>query len=66
MDILSNEDIQMSISNALYSSRTDEWPTPQPFFDELNAEFGFTLDPCAAAENTKCRTFFTKVEDGLI
>jgi phage N-6-adenine-methyltransferase len=55
----------MTISNALYSCRTDEWPTPQSFFDELNAEFGFTLDPCASEENTKCRTFFTKVQDGL-
>jgi hypothetical protein len=52
----------MTISNALYSSRTDEWPTPR---HELNAEFGFTLDPCASAENAKCRTFYTKVQDGL-
>jgi phage N-6-adenine-methyltransferase len=65
MDVLSNEDIQMTISNALYSSRTDEWPTPQSFFDELNAEFGFTLDPCASAQNAKCRTAYTKEQNGL-
>ena len=55
----------MTISLALYSSSTDEWPTPRSFFDELNAEFSFTLDPCASAENAKCGTFFTKVQDGL-
>jgi len=56
---------QMTISSALYSNRTDEWPTPQSLFNELNAEFKFTLDPCASANNAKCREFFTKVDDGL-
>ena len=23
-----------------------EWPTPQRFYDELNAEFNFNFDPC--------------------
>ena len=55
----------MTISQALYTSRTDEWPTPQLFFDVLNAEFRFTLDPCASSDNAKCRRFFTKKHDGL-
>jgi len=55
----------MTISSVLYSSRTDEWPTPRYFFNELNAEFKFTLDPCASAENATCSTFFTKEDDGL-
>jgi len=55
----------MSIHEALYSSRTDEWPTPQSFFDQLNAEFKFTLDPCASAANTKCAAYFTQENDGL-
>ena len=55
----------MAISTVLYSSRTDEWPTPQAFFDALDAEFHFTLDPCAASDNAKCRRFFTKDQDGL-
>jgi site-specific DNA-methyltransferase (adenine-specific) len=54
------------ISPSLYSSRTEEWPTPQSFFDHLNAEFHFTLDPSATAENAKCATFFTKRDDGLL
>jgi phage N-6-adenine-methyltransferase len=48
-----------------FMSETDEWATPQFLFDALNAEFGFTLDPCATAENAKCKRFYTKVEDGL-
>ena len=55
----------MAISNALYSSRSEEWPTPQAFFDELDQEFNFTLDPCATRANAKCRTFFTKRQNGL-
>lgn len=49
----------------MFSSETDLWPTPQYFFDELNSEFGFTLDPCATADNAKCPKFFTKETDGL-
>ena len=55
----------MTISPPLYSCRTDDWPTPQAFFDQLNREFKFTLDPCASAENAKCRWFFTREDDGL-
>lgn len=43
-----------------------EWGTPQRFFAELDREFGFTLDVCATEGNAKCKTFFTKEQDGLI
>ena len=49
----------------IFSSATDEWATPQEFFDELNEEFHFTLDPAANEENHKCETFFTKEQNGL-
>lgn len=49
----------------LFSSQTDEWSTPRAFFDLLDAEVGFTLDPCATADNAKCARFFTRAEDGL-
>ena len=49
----------------LFSSLTPEWATPQALYDELNEEFGFTLDPCATPENAKCARFFTRVENGL-
>lgn len=50
----------------LFSSRTDDWSTPQEFYDSLNAEFGFTLDPCADDTNHKCEKYFTKVQNGLV
>lgn len=48
-----------------FSSASNEWETPQAFFDKLNEEFGFTLDPCCTHENAKCKTHFTKQDDGL-
>lgn len=48
-----------------YSSKSDIWSTPQAFFDTLNQEFNFTIDPCASAENAKCLTYFTESDDGL-
>jgi len=42
-----------------------EWETPQPLFDSLDAEFHFTLDPCATEGNTKCSLFFTPEMNGL-
>ena len=53
------------ITHAMYSSKTDVWETPQALFDTLNAEFGFTLDVCAIAENAKCPKFFSPEIDGL-
>lgn len=53
------------INLALYSSQKTEWETPQDLFDKLNAEFHFTLDVCATAENTKCSRFYDKTSDGL-
>ena len=48
-----------------YSSKSNEWATPQNLFDELNDEFNFTLDPCATDENSKCSKHFTIEDDGL-
>ena len=53
------------ISTGLMSSNTPEWSTPQSFFDELNREFHFTLDPCSTHENAKCELHYTKEDDGL-
>ena len=48
-----------------FSSQTDEWATPQWLFDELNKEFGFTLDVCALPENAKCEKYYTPDVDGV-
>lgn len=52
-------------TDVMFSSKTDQWETPQDLFDELNNEFGFTLDPCADDNNHKCKKYFTKEIDGL-
>tara|TARA_R110000765_G_scaffold404502_1_gene500760 strand:- start:140 stop:625 length:486 start_codon:yes stop_codon:yes gene_type:complete len=49
----------------MFSSKTSEWETPQKLYDMLDSIYGFTLDPCATAENSKCKEYFTKEEDGL-
>lgn len=49
----------------LFSPATDDWATPQAFFDELNSEFHFTLDPCASPTNAKCERYYTREQDGL-
>ena len=53
-------------TDLMFSSKTDNWATPQKYFDELNMEFGFNLDPCADDENHKCEKYFTIKENGLI
>ena len=53
------------LNEGLFSSKTELWATPQEFFDKLNEEFGFTLDPCALPDNAKCAKFFTPEDDGL-
>jgi site-specific DNA-methyltransferase (adenine-specific) len=56
-----NKDTQKT----MFSSKSAEWETPQKLYDMLDSIFHFTLDPCATAENSKCRKHFTKEENGL-
>lgn len=51
--------------NVHFSSKSNDWSTPQDFFDSLNNEFQFTLDPCATKENAKCSKYYTLEQDGL-
>jgi site-specific DNA-methyltransferase (adenine-specific) len=53
------------MNKVLVSSNTVEWSTPQDFYDKLNEEFHFTLDPCCTDENAKCEKHYTKEQDGL-
>ena len=53
------------VSNTLFTSNTEERYTPIDFFEEIDKEFHFTLDPCATKENHKCEKFYTKKEDWL-
>ena len=38
----------------MFSSKNQEWQTPQDFFDKLNGVFHFVLDPAATDANTMC------------
>jgi len=55
----------MALQKAMVSSKSNEWSTPWDFFNELNEEFHFTLDPCCTHENAKCKKHFTIDENGL-
>ena len=48
-----------------YMSKSNEWSTPQSFYDRLDKDFSFTLDPATDGANAKCKKFFTEQEDGL-
>jgi len=52
-------------NNGRYNGNGREWRTPPEVFVPLQAEFAFTLDPCATAQNAQCPRFFTEREDGL-
>jgi len=53
------------MNEVMFSSRRMDWETPQDFYDKLNQEFGFQLDPCCSKETAKCDRYYTDIEDGL-
>ena len=55
------------MNEGLFSSKTDNWSTPQDFYEELDKEFHFTTDVCADKTNHKCDYYFSKENqmDGL-
>ena len=54
-----------STRNLMFSSNSNEWATPQDFFDKLDEKHNFTLDPCANKTNAKCKKYYTQKDDGL-
>lgn len=48
-----------------FSSKKDDWETPQAFFDKLHEEFRFTLDVCASPVNAKVRYYYSSKQDSL-
>lgn len=54
------------LNKALFSSAKEDWETPQDFFDALDQEFHFNLDPCADDTNAKCAEYYTKEQNGLL
>ena len=53
------------MNKALLSSKNMCWCTPQDFFDKLNQEFQFVLDPAATDKTAKCPLYYTPETDGL-
>jgi site-specific DNA-methyltransferase (adenine-specific) len=53
------------VEQALFSSASAEWETPQNVFDYLNKTRKFELDVCATDENHKCPAYFTKENDSF-
>jgi len=51
--------------DAMFSSATSEWETPQDLFDRQDAVYHFDLDVCATPENAKCARYYTEEQDGL-
>ncbi|MFR2172882.1 MAG: DNA N-6-adenine-methyltransferase [Clostridium fessum] len=63
--VFSDERRWRTMNKALLSSKNMCWCTPQDFFDKLNAEFGFVLDPAATDKTAKCSLYYTPETDGL-
>ena len=49
----------------MFSSKSNEWETPQWLFDKLNNRYNFTLDAAATKDNAKCKKFYTKEDNAL-
>ena len=49
----------------IFSSKSDEWGTPDNIYNKLNRKYKFTLDPCATNQNHKCPKYYTMMDDGL-
>ena len=51
--------------DVMFSSNKTDWETPQEFYDRLDKEFKFDLDPAASDNNAKCHRYYTEQQDGL-
>ena len=51
--------------STMMSSKKMDWQTPKEFFNKLNKEFNFTLDPATDGTNALCAKFFTEAQDAL-
>lgn len=56
----------MKGQKVLFSSKSDEYETPDDLFEEYNRIYKFNLDAAASKKNAKCKRFFTQKEDGLL
>lgn len=48
-----------------FSSASNTWDTPDEFYQKINSQWNFTLDPAAMQETAKCEKYYTPETDGL-
>lgn len=48
-----------------FKSIRQDWTTPRDVFDPLDAEFGFTLDAAAAADNALAPRYIAREQDAM-
>ena len=53
-------------TETMFSSKSDDWATPQYYFDKLNNEFRFNIDVCADESNCKCKDYYSLSDNGLL
>lgn len=53
------------MNRVVFSSNEMCYATPINLFNQLDAEFHFTLDPAASDDNHKVDRYFTEKDDGL-
>lgn len=55
-----------STTKLMFSSKSNDWATPQSFFDKLDGIFGpFTLDAAASPDNYKVTNHYTEADNAL-
>lgn len=52
-------------TEVMFSSKKDNWETPQDLFDKLDSLYHFETDLAATPDNAKCKKFFTPEQDSL-
>lgn len=55
----------MTIDPVMFSTDNLNWGTPIDLFNLYDAEFKFTVDVCANADNAKVARYFDEAQDGL-
>lgn len=53
------------MDDIFFSSKKDDWETPQKLFDKLDKRFHFDIDLAASDKNRKCEKYYTKKDDAL-
>lgn len=65
MNMIMKRQVQIFMNKVLFSSKSDEYSTPEWLFNKYNSEYNFDLDVCACEDNKKCDMYFDKKIDGL-